>query len=80
MSREELLRQLKSQDSKCYYCSKDISQYYEVDHFISLAMGGKHEYSNIVMACKSCNRRKNKLDGFSFFRKLGIDPPERYAA
>ncbi len=73
VTREDIRAQLRYQGSRCYYCNCDISQRNEVDHFVALAAGGKHEPSNIVMACRRCNRSKNKFDAFDFFRKIGVE-------
>jgi 5-methylcytosine-specific restriction endonuclease McrA len=33
------------------------------DHYLSLAHGGTHDISNIVLACTHCNTRKRDLHG-----------------
>ena len=38
----------------------------ELDHFSPEIEGGKGEESNIVLACRSCNRRKNVKNGIQF--------------
>ena len=82
VTKEDIGNQLISQGGHCYYCWKDISgSKYDVDHFISLAAGGKHAPSNIVIACVTCNSRKNKFCPFSFLKKIGIEfHPLRRAA
>lgn len=67
---EHLKAQMASQNGRCFYCDADVSLKYEIDHFISLANGGPHVPENIVLACPSCNRRKNKLNGLEFMAKL----------
>lgn len=44
-------------DNHCAYCysKKNLT----LDHFEPLARGGKHEISNMVLACKKCNCSKN---------------------
>jgi len=32
-----------------------------MDHVLAEVLGGSHEPSNIVLACRSCNRRKGTL-------------------
>lgn len=44
-------------DSVCAYCFKKCNAP-EMDHVEALSRGGKHEISNVVPACKSCNSRK----------------------
>lgn len=38
----------------------------ELDHFVAESSGGKASVENIVLACRSCNRRKLDLDGLGF--------------
>ena len=43
----------------CQYCSKKITlASCTIDHVIPKSKGGKHVWSNIVLACSSCNQRK----------------------
>lgn len=72
ITKTQIVAQLHSQGSRCYYCWCDVSASYTVDHFIALASGGAHDASNLVIACASCNRRKNKFDAFGFFRRIGV--------
>ncbi len=55
-------RSLFSRDSyACQYCGT-TSHKLTVDHVIPQSRGGKTEWTNVVAACESCNRRKgNKL-------------------
>ncbi len=81
VTRADICAQLRSQGARCYYCWEDVSTKYQVDHFVALASGGKHDPSNIVIACANCNRRKNKFDGFEYFHKIGVRvEPLRLAA
>ena len=79
VTRADIRRQLSAQGSRCYYCWNDVSDYYEVDHFQSLASGGLHNPTNIVIACERCNARKNKFDAFTLYRKLGIEVEKLHA-
>jgi len=46
-------------NKKCFYCNKKITFLeMEIDHFIPIALNGKHEKSNIRAACFKCNRSK----------------------
>lgn len=40
----------------CAYCGQ--KKPLEMDHVIPLHRGGKHDISNVIPACKSCNSRK----------------------
>lgn len=46
------------QGFKCVYCGTDTSVKFHVDHIFPLALGGKHEPSNIQITCPSCNLKK----------------------
>lgn len=46
------------QGGRCQYCNKVLVGY-EIDHMTPLTRGGRHEPSNICLACRTCNRRKN---------------------
>lgn len=48
----------KEQNFKCVYCNTDTSVKFHVDHIFPIALGGKHEPSNIQITCPSCNLRK----------------------
>ena len=41
----------------CQYCGK-ASSILTVDHVIPRHMGGKHDWTNLVTACPTCNHRK----------------------
>lgn len=47
---------LKKYYDRCVYCGKEGKL--SVDHVMPLAKGGKHELSNMVLACRSCNSSK----------------------
>lgn len=44
--------------TKCEYCGLR-TRAYEIDHVISLAMGGTNRRSNLVVCCRACNRSKS---------------------
>ena len=44
----------------CAYCREGDAR--TVDHFVSLARGGLHDYTNLVPACGPCNSSKNDQD------------------
>ena len=48
------------QENKCNICECDLSNIpYEGDHIIKWCNGGKTEYSNLQVLCKSCHYKKN---------------------
>jgi 5-methylcytosine-specific restriction endonuclease McrA len=55
----------------CYWCSTKCKTKYHVDHYKPLSKGGKHEVSNLVIACPTCNLRKNAKDPLEFAASVG---------
>jgi 5-methylcytosine-specific restriction endonuclease McrA len=50
--------QFKRQKGKCYYCQCKLDKYH-IDHVIPLSRGGTDHPDNKVLACPSCNLKKN---------------------
>lgn len=44
----------------CAYCR--IAPASSIDHFVPLSGGGKHDFSNLIPACRSCNSLKGEKD------------------
>lgn len=55
----------------CYWCGKNKLKVYHVDHYQPLSKGGRHEVSNLVIACPRCNLTKNARDPYDFARSIG---------
>jgi 5-methylcytosine-specific restriction endonuclease McrA len=58
----------------CYYCGARIkigTQCLHVDHYEPLALGGRHDLANMVLACAKCNLLKKDMDGKRFDVKQG---------
>ncbi len=55
---KQIQEQFQRQKGKCYYC-KDKMVKYHVEHVVPIARGGSNDISNIVLACPTCNHRKN---------------------
>jgi 5-methylcytosine-specific restriction endonuclease McrA len=66
MSGPELHAWKKAARKVCYWCGKKCARKFTVDHYEPLARGGKHEASNLVIACPTCNIRKNAKDPEQF--------------
>lgn len=47
---------------KCASCGLLLDETYEIDHVVSLAMGGEDSLSNLVPLHASCHRKKTLLD------------------
>lgn len=42
----------------CCYCGADGDS---IDHILPISRGGKHEWANVVLACKACNGDKRNM-------------------
>lgn len=57
----------------CSYCNKNINFGDDtIDHKIPLIKNGTNEYSNLTVACRNCNLRKNKKTDEEF-RKVSLN-------
>lgn len=56
----------------CCYCGSRVDL--TLDHLIPQVRDGKHSADNLVVACRSCNSSKNKLDFLEWMAKKGIFP------
>jgi 5-methylcytosine-specific restriction endonuclease McrA len=54
LSRREIFRR---DHYTCQYCGK-VTPVLTIDHVVPRSLGGKHEWTNLVAACPSCNHRK----------------------
>lgn len=71
MTGRELAQWKRTQPKICHWCGAKCEASFHVDHYVPLSKGGKHEASNLVIACRSCNFRKNAKDPFAFAREMG---------
>ena len=60
-------------NGRCAYCGKKIElKDFEIDHKIPKINNGENEKSNLMPACKSCNKLKTDLNIEQFKKKLYI--------
>ena len=52
----------------CSFCGsqEDLT----LDHYVALSLGGTHDESNLVTACRSCNSRKGKVGAAYVIHRL----------
>ena len=50
---------VKSQMNKCNCCSKELSEYFDIDHIIGLQFGGTDEEDNLQALCCECHSKKS---------------------
>lgn len=60
------------QDGLCanVSCAQSISNGFEADHIRPIALGGDNWITNIQLLCRTCNRKKSKLDPAEWARRL----------
>jgi 5-methylcytosine-specific restriction endonuclease McrA len=71
ISSADLLAWKRAQPKVCHWCGKNCAKGFTVDHYTPLAKGGKHEASNLVIACRPCNSKKNAKDPLEFAASVG---------
>jgi len=58
LSRKNILRR---EEYICQYCTSDLIESNQtLDHILPVSRGGRHEWTNLVACCKSCNAAKAK--------------------
>jgi 5-methylcytosine-specific restriction endonuclease McrA len=62
---------LKENQNKCVYCGRSKVKL-TMDHVIPISKGGKHEPSNVLPACLSCNIRKGSKTMKEFIKSLKV--------
>lgn len=62
---------IKRTPKKCYWCNLKCAKKYHIDHYVPLAKGGRHEVTNLVIACPKCNLKKNAKDPYEFAASVG---------
>lgn len=67
---EDIQKQYQSQKGLCWWCSCFVGNIYHVDHIVPLSRGGSNGPENIVIACPTCNVRKNSKLPFEWIGRL----------
>lgn len=57
-TKQDIQKKLLTQKNRCYYCNKQLTKYH-VDHVVPLSRDGSNYPDNLVLACPTCNMRKN---------------------
>ena len=61
-------------NSSCQYCGVLLeTPEYTIDHVVPRTRGGKSEWTNLVLACVQCNKRKSD----SLLREVGLVPRQK---
>lgn len=59
----------------CWYCEREkAEEELTIDHIIPIAAGGNDAWTNLALACSSCNRKKGRrLSAEYLFRALKVE-------
>lgn len=63
-------------DFTCAYCLQKFSNGLHIDHYIRVEDGGTNEATNLIVACRPCNSRKQNLtirQWYEVLRAKGVD-------
>lgn len=61
-------------DNTCVYCNGDTGdKKLEVEHVMAKRTGGTNSTKNLVLSCRTCNEKKDKLSLEAFGEKMGKD-------
>jgi len=61
---------------RCQYCGRAAEN---IDHVVPRSRGGRHEWENVVAACRSCNARKEDRLPSEFGMQLRRSPVQPHA-
>ena len=56
---EEIWQMYEDQQGLCAYCETPLFGTYDIDHMTPLSRGGSNDWTNLAIACQSCNRKKH---------------------
>lgn len=60
----------------CWYCGAEIMPTkLTIDHVFPQSKGGKNEFNNIIMVCKTCNSSKQDTDLFKWYTNVRKEFP-----
>lgn len=62
---------LNRDNRECAYCGKEADT---IDHIHPRSKGGKHEWSNVIAACRKCNSKKGSKTLKDIGWKLRFEP------
>ncbi|MFC4387751.1 HNH endonuclease [Gracilibacillus marinus] len=57
-------------ERECIYCEQDVPRgQMTIDHVLTFAQGGTNEFSNLLPACNTCNKRKGSKPVLEFLKE-----------
>lgn len=70
---KDIIQKLKKlQRGKCPCCKRLLDDNYHLDHIVPLALGGKHEDSNLQLLIANCNQQKSSKHPIDFMQSRGF--------
>ena len=61
---------LKREDSRCFYCLRELRSNWVLDHVVPAVNGRNNSYRNVVACCHECNAAKQASSAEDFLRGL----------
>src|SRR5882724_13425057 len=61
---------LKREDSRCFYCLRELRSNWVLDHVFPAVNDGTNSYRNVVACCHECNSAKQASSAEDFLRSL----------
>ena len=67
LTKAAALDSYRRQDARCFYCREPLGAF-ELEHFRPVSSGGRTDDTNIVLACRGCNREKWMANGLDYLK------------
>lgn len=67
---DEILQMYDDQEGLCAYCETPLFGTYHVDHMVPISRGGSSYWTNLAIACPTCNIRKHSKTAEEFWLVL----------
>lgn len=79
LSADQIEKMLKTQNGCCSLCQTDITQGYEVDHWVPFSRGGKNFFNNVHLLCQACNQKKRAHEPYTWCALNGLPIPKKFS-
>ncbi len=66
---DEIARMYEDQGGLCAYCATPLFGTWHVDHMTPISRGGRNDWTNLAIACPSCNLTKFTMTAEEFIEK-----------
>lgn len=78
LTRAEIVAYLRRRDgSDCFYCGRQLTRTFQLDHVTPRSRGGATDVENFVLACAPCNYEKATYAGWLYVVLRAVGPVPR---